>query len=166
MKENKMREIRIEKILISAGGTADKLEKEVKLLKLISGRTPVRLKATKRIPALGVRPGLETGCKVTVRKEIKPLLSRLLESVNKKLKEKQIQDNHFSFGIAEYIEIPGTEYQRDIGMLGLNATIVFSRRGKRVEEKKIKSGKQGKNQIVTKEEIITFMKENYGVEIE
>ena len=164
--ENPMRKIKIEKLVLSAGGTADTLEKEFKLLKLISGEKPVKLQARKRIPSLGVRPGLEVGCKVTIREKIEPLLKRLLGGIDNKLKLKQIEDNHFSFGIEEYIEIPGMEYQRDIGILGLNATVIFTRKGKRVELRKIKKSRQGKKQAVSKDEIIKFMKQNYNVEME
>lgn len=164
--ENPMRKVKIEKLVLSAGGVAEVLEKEFKLLKLISGETPIKLKARKRIPSLGVRPGLEVGCKVTIRKNIQPLLKRLLQAIDNKIKEKQVENNHFSFGIKEYIEIPGMEYQRDIGILGLNVTIVFSRSGGRVEKRKIKRNKASKKQTITRQEIIDFMKQNYNMEVE
>jgi large subunit ribosomal protein L5 len=164
--ENKMREVRIEKIVLSSAGTAEKLEKSAKLLKIISGMQPIKLKSKKRIPSLGVRPGLETGCKVTLRrKAIAPLLKRLLQSVNNELKESQIEDNHFSFGIVEYIEIPGMEYQRDIGITGLNVTVDFVRTGKRVRERKIKRNVFSKKQRVSKEEIIEYMKKNFNLKL-
>jgi len=159
--ENKMREPRIVKIVLSTAGTAEKLERGYKLLKMLSGMTPIKVKSKKRIPSLGVRPGLETGCKVTIRKNIFPLLKRLLQAIDNEIKEKSIKENHFSFGIHEYIEIPGTEYSREIGVLGLNVTVDFERRGKRIERKKIKMGKTPKKQEVTGEEIIDYMKKNF-----
>ncbi len=167
MKENIMREVRIEKMIVSASGIAEKLDREVKLLKAVTGRTPKRMKSNKRIPSLGVRPGLDVGCVVTIRKnaEIKELLNRLFEAVDNQLSLQNIKDNHFSFGIKEYIEIPGMEYNRDIGVLGLKATVVFARKGKRVVYRKIKTGKLPKRQAVTPEEIIKFMKENFKIEI-
>jgi len=164
-KENPMREIKIEKLILSAGGTAETLDKEAKLLQIISGGKAVKTKAKKRIPSLGVRPKLEVGCKVTIRKGIGQLLKRLLASINNQLKEKQIENNHFSFGIEEYIEIPDLEYQRDIGILGLNVGVVFSRKGRRIERRKIKKSKVGKKQTISKQEIINFMKENFEVEV-
>ena len=65
-------------------------------------------------------------------------MKRLLVSIENKLKKSQFKDNHFSFGIKEYLEIPGMEYQRDIGILGLDVTVVFKRKGKRVKERKWK----------------------------
>jgi len=126
----------------------------------------VKTKARKRIPAFGIRPGLEIGCKVTLRgKKAEELLKKLLESVNNQLKDKQINNEDFSFGIEEYIEIPGLEYQRDIGMIGLSVTVVFKRKGKRVEIKKIKRGKIPKRQRVTKKEIIEYLNKNLNTEI-
>jgi len=158
--------IKIEKLVLSCGAIGEKLERSMKLLKVISGMTPVKVKSKKRIPSLEVRPGLEVGCKVTIRGEkIAPLLKRLLIARNNELREKQVEENHFSFGIHEYIEIDGMEYQRDIGVLGLNVTVDFVRQGKRVERKKIKSGKMPRKQDVKKEEIIKFMQENFNIKI-
>ena len=163
---NKMREIEIEKVVLSVGALANELDKGIRLLELISGKKAVKTHARKRIPAFAIRPGLEIGGKVTLRgKEKEELLKRLLESVGNKIKKKQISNEDFSFGIEEYIEIPGMEYDRDIGMKGLSVTVVFTRKGKRVEIKKIKKGKIPKRQRVTKEEIIEFLKSKFNTEI-
>ncbi len=167
MKINKMREIEIEKVVLSIGATGEGLERGAKLLNLISGMKSIKMKSKKRIPNFNVRPGLEIGCKVTLRgKKAEEILKRLLAAIGNKLKEKQINDEDFSFGIEEYIEIPGMEYQRDIGMTGLNATIVFKRKGKRVKIKKRNRGRFPKRQMVTKQEIIGFMVKNFDTRIE
>jgi large subunit ribosomal protein L5 len=164
--EKKKGEAKIEKVVLSVAGTAEKLDKGVRLLKVITGMEPKRMTSTKRIPSLGVRPGLETGAKVTLRRaRIGPILARLLKSVNNEIEERQVTSNHFSFGIHEYIEIPGMEYQRDIGILGLNVTVDFARPGKRIARKKIKSGRVPRRQDVTKEEIIEYMSKNYGLKL-
>ena len=131
----------------------------------LSGMKAYKTKAKKRIPTFGIRPGLEIGCKVTVRKDKEKLLKRLLASVNNQIRMKKIQDNHFSFGIDEYIEIPGIEYQRDIGILGLDVTVVFARKGKRVKIRKIKKGKLPRKQNVSKEEIKEFLIKKFDVEV-
>lgn len=111
MKENIMRTPKIEKVVLNIGGVAEKLDKAEILLKKISGKVPVRIKARKRIPNWGVRPGLEVGIKVTLRgKEAEEFLKKILPAINNTLKEKQIRPNFISFGIHEYIEIPGLEY--------------------------------------------------------
>ena len=160
-KNNPMREIKIEKVVLSIGGLAEELEKGVKLLEFLTNRKPMKTRAKKRIPSLGVRPRLEIGAVVTLRKNYENLLKRLLASVDNTLKKKQISENNFSFGIEEYIEIPGIEYQREIGTRGLDVTIIFKRNGRRVKLKKIKRGKIPKRQMISKEEIIKFMEENF-----
>ena len=163
-KENIMREIKIEKLVLSVGGIGDYLEKGHKLLEILTGRKPKKTKSTKRIPTLGVKPNLEIGTVVTIRKDIKPLLKRLLSTIDNVLKKKQVSENNFSFGIKEYIEIPGIEYQRDIGIMGFDVTLVFKRTGRRVKLRKMKKGKFPKRQMIQKDEIIKFMESNFEVE--
>jgi len=162
--QNIMRTIRMDKVVLSTGGIGDNLEKGFKLLKILTKRNPAKKRSKKRIPTLGVRPGLEIGSVVTIRKDIDAVLKRMLVAINNKLRKKQIADNHFSFGIKEYIEIPGIEYQRDIGIIGLDVTVVFKRAGRRVALRKVKRGKYSKRQIISKKEIIKFMEDKFGTQ--
>lgn len=162
MKDNKMREIKIEKVVLGVGGIGEALEKGVKLLEIITKRKVARMKSNKRIPSLGVRPNLEVGAVVTVRKDAEATLKRMLSAIENTLRKKQISENNFSFGIKEYIEIPGMEYQRDIGIIGLDVTVVFKRAGRRVRLKKINRGKIPVREKITKEEIIEFMTSKFG----
>ena len=166
-KENPMRAIKLEKVVLNCGATAEKLEKSVKLLNLLTGRKIKEVVSQKRIPTFGVRPGLKTGCMVTLRgKEKEALLKRLFGAVNNKIKHKKIVANQFSFGIKEYLEIPDMEYQRDIGIIGLDVTAVFKRNGKRVAFKKIKQGKVPKRQEVKPEEIIDYLTNKLKILVE
>jgi len=159
--KNPMRNVKIEKIVLSVGGTGEELEKGFRLLKILTGRTPAKMKSRKRIPSLGVRPKLEVGAVVTIRKNPEEVLRKMLSTLDNILKKSQISENNFSFGIKEYIEIPGTEYQRDIGIRGLDVTVTFKRAGKRVKLKKIKRGKIPRRWVITREEIIKFMEEHF-----
>jgi len=163
---NTMREVKIEKIVLNIGGTAENLEKGVKLLKILTGKKPAKMMTHKRIPTLGVRPKLEVGTVVTIRKDKEELLKKLLKAIDNKLRKKQISENNFSFGIEEYIEIPEVEYQRDIGIIGLDVTVVFKRAGRRVKLKKVKRGRVSKKQIISREEIIKFMEEKFETEFD
>jgi len=159
---NPMRSFKIEKMILSAGGVDKELEKSKKLLELISGMKSQVIASHKRIPDFGVRPGLEVGVRVTLRGEKAiELLRRLLGALDNILRKKQVSNNHFSFGIHEYIDIPGMEYQRDIGIKGFNVTVVFSRPGLRVKRKKIKIGNVPKRQFVSQTEIIKYMEDNF-----
>jgi large subunit ribosomal protein L5 len=165
MKENIMRNIKLERVVLNIGGTGEKLDKGVILLEKVSEKKAIRVKATKRIPTWSVRPGLEVGTKVTLRgNDAINMIKKLLPSIDNTLKEKQIQDNFFSFGIPEYIEIPGMEYIREVGIMGFEVTVVFSRAGKSVEKKKVKRGK-ARRLTVTRKEIEGYLKSNFGTSI-
>jgi large subunit ribosomal protein L5 len=162
---NPMKEIKLEKVILNIGGVAEKLDKGVILLEAISGKKAVKVKATKRIPTWNVRPGLEVGTKVTLRGEdALNMIKKLLPAIDNTLKEKQIQPNCFSFGIHEYIEIPGVEYIREVGIMGFEVSVVFSRAGKAVEKKKVKRGK-ARRLVVSREEIENYVVEKFGTEI-
>jgi large subunit ribosomal protein L5 len=163
--QNKMRKVKLDRVVLNIGGTEDKLDRGFILLEKISGKKPVKVKALKRIPTWGVRPGLEVGTKITLRgKDAEEILKKLLPAINNTLNEKQIQPNFFSFGIHEYIEIPGVEYIREVGIMGFEVTAVFTRAGKAVEKKKVKRGK-AKRLTITKEEIEKFMDEKFKTKI-
>ncbi len=163
---NSMRTVKIEKVILSAGSTADNLAKAKKLLEFVTKKKAQIVASRKRIPDFGVRPGLEVGTRVTLRgKEAIALLRRLLGAIDNTLTKKQVTDNHFSFGIKEYIEIPEIEYQRDIGIRGFNTTVVFARAGLRVQRKKIKAGQIPRRQHVSQEEIIKYMEDVFKTNI-
>ncbi len=160
--ENPMRNIKLEKVVLSCGAKDQDLEKARKLLEHLSKRKAQIIASRKRIPDFDVRPGLEVGARVTLRgKEATDLLKQLLGAIDNKLKKKQLSSNHFSFGIEEYIEIPGMEYKREIGIRGLNVTVVFARAGLRIKRKKIKSGRIPKKQHISEEEIISYMEKEF-----
>lgn len=160
-----MREIKLDKVVLNIGGVGEKLDRGVILLEKLSGKKAVRVAATKRIPTWHVRPGLEVGTKVTLRdEEAEEMIKRLLPAIKNTLKEKQIQDNFVSFGIHEYIEVPGLEYIREVGIMGFEVTIVFVRAGKRTELRKVKQGKV-RRQTVAAADIAEIFKTKYGTKI-
>lgn len=165
--KNIMQDIEIEKIVINAGGTEEKHDKLVRLLEVITKRKVQVIKSTRRLPAFGLSPGKKSGCKVTIREkaQINDLLKRFFASFENEVSKKKISENYLSFGIPEYIEVPGLEYDRDIGILGFEVSVIFTRKGKRVKFKKVKKGRYPKKQNVTKEEIIEYLNKNYGVEV-
>jgi len=165
--KNKMQEIEIEKMVLNCGGIEEKFEKSLKLLEMITKRKVNIRKSHKRIPTFNISPGKKSGCRVTIRDKdvITNLLKRFFAAVDNKISKKKIMENHFSFGIKEYIEIPGLEYNRDIGILGFEVDVSFKRKGKRVKFRKIKKGKYPKRQAVTKEEITDFLKKNFRLEV-
>jgi len=114
-----------------------------------------------------VKPDMPLGTRVTLRgAKALETLKKFLGAIDNTLNKKQIEDNHFSFGIKDYLEIPGMEYERDIGIRGFNVTVVFERAGVRVKRKKIKKGKLPKRQHVTKDEIMKYMEDKFKTKFE
>jgi large subunit ribosomal protein L5 len=165
--EGKMRNIKIEKVILHCS-TAEpgKLERCIKLLKFISGMQPVKTLSRKRIPAFKIRPGLEIGCKVTIRKKKAiEVLTKLFTGIVS-LKENQFSNGFLSFGIKEYIEISSLPYQREIGILGFEVVVNLTRVGRRVSKRRLKKSTIGSKQKITKKETIEFMKNKFNLNIE
>ncbi len=166
---NPMKEIRLEKVTlnIGTGGPGEALEKAFKLLEKISGRKPVKTITQKRIPGWKLRPGLEIGSKVTIRKKgAEELLGSLLKGVDNKLPiHKFDRSGNFSFGIKEYIDIPAQKYDPEIGIIGFEVAVTLERRGFRVKKRKQKKSFVSKSHSITKEEAIEFMKKKFNVEV-
>lgn len=169
MKTNPMRKIRVSKITLNCGAGKNEalLEKGVVLLKKLSPIAPMKTKTTKRIPGWGLRPNLAIGCKATIRKGAKELLLRLLEARGMKLKAKQFDaQGNFSFGIAEYIDIPGLEYDPDLKIIGLEVAVSLERPGYSIKRRKVRCQKVGRAHLVSKEDAIKFAQEELGIQIE
>ena len=166
---NKMKEIRIEKVTLNvgAGKSTEKLEKGLKLLQLITGKTPVKTFTNKRIPTWSLRPGLPIGCKVTLRKETAAsVLKRLLDAKDHILQEHQFDENgNLAFGLVEYIDIPGMKYEPEIGMMGFEVCVTLERPGFRIKKRKLLKKKVAKNHRISKEEAVNFMKSNFNVKM-
>ncbi|MCA9485674.1 MAG: 50S ribosomal protein L5 [Nanoarchaeota archaeon] len=166
--ENAMRKIKLEKVVLSCGATGPDLEKSKQLLEMLTDKKAqiVHSGPKRRIPNFGVKPMMPLGTMVTLRgKDAVETLRRMFVAIDNRIKKKQIAKNNFSFGIQEYIEIPGVEYRREIGIRGLNVTATFIRSGVRVKRKKIKSSKLPEKQNISKEEIVEFIKETFNTEV-
>ncbi len=167
MPENPMREIRIEKVTlnIGCGDNREKVEKSVMLLEKLTGKKAVITKTHKRT-TFGMAKNRPIGAKVTVRgKDAYDLLKRLFEAVENKISSSSFDPlGNFSFGIKEYIDIPGMKFDPEIGIIGMDVCVTLERPGYRVKRKKLKS-KIGKKHLITKEEAIEWVKEKFGVDV-
>ncbi|MFP4118855.1 MAG: 50S ribosomal protein L5 [Candidatus Woesearchaeota archaeon] len=166
-----MRQIKIEKLTLNIGAGKDTkvLEKGKLLLKHITGIEPVQTKTNKRIAGWGLRPGLPIGVKLTIRDQemIRDLVTRFLAAKEKNVKSSWFDNNgNISFGIYEYVDIPGVKYNTDIGMLGFQVSITLARPGFRVKRRKIRKSPVGSRQRVSKDDAIEFMKDTFGVKVE
>ena len=167
---NPMRRIMIDKVTlhINVGRRVEKLEKAKVLLERITGRKPVIVKAKKKVPEWEIRPGKPIGYKVTLRREKAfEILKKMFEAVDKKVKKEWFDEyGNLSFGIREYIDIPGMKYDPEIGIMGLDVCITFKRPGYRINERRVKRSRIPKRHRTRKEDVVKFLKENFGIEVE
>ncbi len=165
-----MRSPRIAKLTlnIGVGSPGDKMDKAKKLLQTIAQSKPVSTSSLKRIPTWGVRPGLPLGVMATVRgKKAEELLQRLLQAVENTINPKKFdQFGSFSFGVPEYIDIPGIPYDSSIGVIGLEVAVTIERPGYRIKRRRLQPKKIPTRHKLTKEESIKFIKSKYGTKIE
>ncbi len=168
-KTNPMREIRIGKLVLNIG-TKDpvaEVEKAYRLLEKLTGKKPVKTKATRKARTFGIRRGLPIGVKVTLRgKDAEELAEKLLQAVDKKLRMSCFDnEGNVNFGIKEYLDIPGIKYDPSIGIFGMDVAIQLERPGFRVKRRKLRKTKVGRSHRIKREEAIQFMKEKFGVEV-
>ncbi len=166
---NRMQAARIEKVTLNVGAGKDqnRLEKGVTVIKMITGISPQKTITQERIPTWGLRPGLPVGAKLTLRKaKAVEILKRLLEAKEKKLTPSQFDGaGNVSFGIHEYIDIPGVTYDPKIGVLGLQVCVTLEKPGYRVKRRRMKAVPLPKKHTVSREEAIAFMEKNFGVRV-
>ncbi len=166
-KENLMRDIRIAKITlnIGAGKNEDMLKKGLKLLQKLTPQKPVTTFTQKRIPTWGLRPGLAIGCKVTIRNNAQKILQRLLVAKKNTLEKKNFDtEGNFSFGVPEYIDIEGLEYDPELKIMGLEVAVTLERPGYRIKRRRVKPTLVGVHHRINQEEAMNFVK-RLGVEV-
>jgi len=171
MSENKinpMKEIKISKVVINigVGKSGDPVEKAKNALSELTGKTPSVRGAKKSVRDFGIHKGEPIGAMVTMRRtDATNFLRRIIESKGNVIKNSSFDNNgNISFGIHEHIDIPGTKYNPDIGIFGMDVCAALTRPGYRISKRRNPS-KIGKNHKITKDESIEFFKTQFGVEV-
>ena len=166
--ENPMRSIRLEKVTLNAGtgGDMQKLEKYKAILEKVTGRKSMTVITSKRT-TFGVPKKKPISAMVTVRgRSARELLERLLHAVENKLKVSQFDSQgNFSFGVAEYINIPGIKYDADIGILGFDVAVTLERPGFRVKRRRLRRRSIGKDHMITREEAMEWARKNFNAKV-
>jgi len=167
--ENPMLKPRIEKVTvnISVGKSGEPLEKAATVLKGLTDQQPCKRKAKKTIRDFGIRKGEPIACLVTLRKEkAKDFLKKAFRAVDNKLsKDSFDRYGDFSFGIKEHIEIHGTKYVPELGIYGMDVSVALGRPGYRVKRRHRAKSKIGSDHLLTAEEAMLFIKDEFEVEI-
>lgn len=167
--EQEMKQIQISKIVVNigAGQVGDEAEKGIDLLEKLTGKQPVRTESGENSKTFGLRSGLNIGAKVTLRgEEAREFLEKVLPAADNEISENAFDGNgNFSFGIDEYIDVPGVDYDSDIGMRGFEVAVSLERPGYRVKKRDHKPSEIGKDHRVSDEEAKEFVEEELGAEV-
>jgi large subunit ribosomal protein L5 len=166
-----MRKISIGKVVVNigVGKSGEAVERARKVLEQITSQKPATRKAKKSIRDFGTHKGEPIGLIVTARgqEKCKDLINRLLVAREKKMNSSSFDDRgSVSFGLKEHIEIPGIRYDPEIGIWGMNVSVLLERPGYRVSRRSRKSSGIGRSHVVNKEEAMEFFKREFEVTIE
>ncbi|NOJ29212.1 MAG: 50S ribosomal protein L5 [Nitrososphaeraceae archaeon] len=163
-----MKEISIEKVVINigVGKSGDPIERAKNALEELTGRKPAVRGARKSIRDFGIHKKEPIGTLVTLRRnDAIDFAKRIFAAKNNILKLSSIDNfGNTSIGIREHIDIPGTKYNPDIGIVGMDVCISLKRPGYRISKRKNKSI-VGSSHRISKTEAIKFYNEKFGVEI-
>ncbi|MEM1550325.1 MAG: 50S ribosomal protein L5 [Candidatus Bathyarchaeia archaeon] len=167
--ENPMLKPRIEKVVVNCcvGKSGEPLEKAMKIIEEITGQKPCYRRAKKTIRDFGIRRKEPIACVVTLRGERAiEFLKRALEAVGNKIPASSFDNfGNFTFGIEEHIDIPGTKYSPELGIIGMDICVSLARPGYRVKYRRRARSKVAKNHRLTAEEAMAFMVDEFGIEI-
>jgi len=161
--------ISIEKVTVNigVGGAGEKLEKAKKLVNKLTDRKPVETLCTQRVPSWEIRKDMPIGAKVTLRgDEATAFLNKCLDAVDRRVAARAFdREGNFSFGIKEYIDIPGFKYDPEIGMFGFDVCVTLRKWGYRVKRRKRLAASIPRRHLLKKDEAIAFVKDRLKVEV-
>jgi len=166
---NQMEEIQVSQVTvnISEGQVGDDVEKAKNLLEKLTDQEAIKTESGENSKTFGLRSGLNIGATVTLRGEkAKNFLEKVLPAINHEIPEESFDGNgNFGFGVSEYIDIPGVDYDADIGMKGLEVVVTLERPGYRVKKRDHKPNEIGKEHKITDEEAQEFVQEELDIEV-
>jgi large subunit ribosomal protein L5 len=163
-----MRNIAISKVVINigVGRSGEPVEKAKRALNVLTGQRPKVCGAKNTVRDFGIHKGEPIGAMVTLRRDkAVEFIKRVIAAKGNIVKASSFDDfGNLSIGIHEHIDIPGTRYDPEIGIFGMDVCMALSRPGYRISRRRNKSS-IGKNHRIKREDAIGFLKQSFGVEI-
>ena len=153
---------------IGVGEGGDRLSNAEKVLELVTGVTPIRTLGKQQNRDLKVRVGFPIGCKATIRnsESIKKFLTDAFWVRENTIPSWNFdREGNLSFGVRDYTDFPGQKYDPDIGIYGMDITVVLERPGHRVSRRRRAKSKVAMTHRLTADESREWFKENYNLTI-
>jgi large subunit ribosomal protein L5 len=164
-----MREIKLDKAVVNigVGDAGERLLKAVKVLQMVTSKKPVKTLAKTTNRDLGIRQGMQIGCKVTIRgKEAEEFVKKAFWIRENRIATYSFDpEGNFSFGIPDYTDFPGMKYDPEIGIFGLDVCVSLIRPGRRIAKRRIMRRRVPKHHRISKKEGQEFVRTKFGVEV-
>jgi len=164
-----MREPKIGKVVvnITTGQSGEPLDRAMTILKQLTGQNPCMRRAKRTIRTFGIRKNEPISCMVTLRHQrAEDFLRRALGAIGNSVSPRSFdRQGNFAFGIREHIDIPGTRYDINLGIVGMDVMVNVEMPGYRVARRRRARSKIGRGHRVTREEAIEFIKNRFGTEV-
>ena len=140
MSDNPMKKLKIGKVVvnISVGQSGTPLSNAMSILEGMTGQTPAPRPAKMTIRQWGIRKGEPMACAVTLRGELADaFLQKAFTAIRHRINPRSFdKDGNFAFGIREHIDVPGTRYDPQTGIIGMDVMATVERAGYRVNKRK------------------------------
>ena len=164
-----MRDVYVEKVVVNigVGEAGERLVKAQKVLEMVTGQKSVQTISKTINRDLGIRKGMPLGCKVTLRGEAaEEFIERALP-----IREMRVpvysfdKEGNMSFGITDYTDFDGMKYDPEIGIFGMDISVVLRRPGNRITKRALLKRRIPKDHRVNRDEAIQYMKDKFKVEV-
>src|SRR5918912_428861 len=136
---NPMRKISVGKVVINigVGRSGEPLEKARHALQELTNRQPSVRGAKKNVRDFNIHKGEPIAAMVTLRREpANEFLKRVVAANRNTLKASSFDNyGNLSIGIREHIDIPGTKYNPEIGIFGMDVCVSLTRPGDSAKQK-------------------------------
>lgn len=163
-----MSQIEIGKVVVNVGcgQVGEEVVKAKKLVEKITGKDAVKTESKDAAKTFGLREGLKIGAMTTLRGEqAREFLEKVFTAVDEIEASQFDEKGNFAFGIGEYIDVSGIDYDADIGMMGFEVSVNLERPGYRVKRRDYKPSDIGEDHLVGDEEAVNFVEEAFDVEV-
>jgi large subunit ribosomal protein L5 len=164
-----MRDLHVEKVVVNigVGEAGERLVKAEKVLEMVTGQKPIETISKTVNRDLGIRQGMPLGCKVTLRGEAaEDFVRKALVIREMRVPEYSFdKEGNMSFGISDYTDFEGMKYDPEIGIFGMDISVVLRRPGNRVTQRALLRRRVPKSHRVDRAEAIEFMKEKFEVQV-
>ena len=164
-----MRDLHVEKVVVNigVGEAGERLAKAEKVLEMVTKQKPVETLSKTVNRDLGIREGMPLGCKVTLRGDAAiDFVKQALSIREMRVPEYSFdQEGNMSFGISDYTDFEGMKYDPEIGIFGMDISVVLRRPGNRITQRALLKRRIPKSHRVARDEAIQYMKDNFQVQV-